>query len=87
MCDVSTAVGNLGTLYEELISKNCMSTSERNEGSGLQGYDATSLCLVAYVPCNELEELCTQQQHHILKCTSVKTTEFARIEICMGEHA
>jgi len=64
-----------------------MSTWERNEGVGLQGYDATSSSVVAYFPSNELEELRTQQQRHILKCTSVKTSEFARIKICMGEHA
>jgi len=27
--------------------------------------------VVAYVPSNELEEPCTQQQCHVLKCTSV----------------
>jgi hypothetical protein len=82
------AVGNLGLSYEELINKKkCVSTWERNEGSGLQGYDATSSSVVAYFTSNELEELCTQQQRHILKCTSVKTSEFARIKIYMGQHA
>jgi len=84
---VSTAVGGLGMSYEELISKKCVSTWERNEGTGLQGYNATSLCVVAYIPSNELEEPCTQQRCHILKCTSVKNSEFARMKICMGEHA
>jgi hypothetical protein len=69
--------------YEELISKK--NVCPLGKEMRVQGYDATS-SVVAYFPSNELEELRTQEQHHILKCTSVKTSEFARIKICMGEH-
>jgi len=62
-----------------LLAKKVCPLGKRHEGSGLQGYDATSSSVVAYFPSNEREELRTQQQRHILKCTSVKTSEFARI--------
>lgn len=61
-------------------------TWARIEGSGLRGYRATSLRVVACIPWNELEEPCTLQRH-ILKCTSVKTSKFARIKIFIGERA
>jgi len=56
---VSTAVGNLGTSYEERVQ--------------------VFRDMMPHLPG-------TQQKHHILKSTSVKTSEFARINICMGEN-